>query len=151
MTSNWRYNLGPIGMGGGEILFAILPRDDSLRDTVKDLEAIATKTFPDMAIEGSLLKVAYFIAGYQLMWSELGNLHPRHQFGKYVGREPLFTDSYCRVINKKVTPKDYLLVFRDFLEKWAYHLHTGDEKRGASDAAWGTVDDRRNVSGARTG
>jgi len=32
-------------------------------------------------------------------------------------------------LNPKVSPKDYLLMFKDFLRKWAYHMHTGNEIR----------------------
>ena len=120
--------IGPIGVSGG-ILIAVAARDDSLRDVVRDLEYIAAKAFPGKTTEESLLNVADFIAGYQAMWRELGNLYPGGQSYGYVGREPLFTDSSCEHLNPKVSPKDYLLMFKDFLRKWAYHMHTGNEIR----------------------
>ncbi|MBI2579927.1 MAG: hypothetical protein HYW27_03420 [Candidatus Aenigmarchaeota archaeon] len=111
----------------GQTLLAAAFVNDSLRGFVHDLIGVSTKAFPNAPPEYALERGAHFIAGYHKMWHDVGNAYPTIQSERYRGRTPLYTDTFYQRFSEDVTAEDYWYVFREFMERWAHSMGTGDQ------------------------
>ena len=84
--------------------------DPSLTGILNDINAVAKIAFPEDPPRHSEISVMNFIIAHEVWQQE----------------SPLFRDQYPKV--KLSDPSDYLRLFKERLENWAYHSHTGSQE-----------------------
>ena len=76
-------------------------------------------------------RVLTFILTNRQMWHDVGNVDPTSQAPEFIHPEysnPLFLDGEHTKINPRLTEKDYLLVFKEYMRRLAARKNEGSDE-----------------------
>ncbi|MFA5992427.1 MAG: hypothetical protein WC796_01830 [Candidatus Pacearchaeota archaeon] len=113
-----------------EQVFSYITKDNCGRVFFDDLKYLGHKEFHFGSGAGWIHTVAKSVLNYEQMWHDL---HVQDsfdsQFNSGLGVRPLYVDGEHKQINPNLTPKDVLVVFKEFMRVWAAREHTGYPER----------------------
>jgi len=76
-------------------------------------------------------RVLTFILTNRQMWYDVGNVDPTSQAPEFMHPEysnPLYLDEEHTKINPQLAERDYLLVFKEYMRRWAARKNEGSDE-----------------------